>query len=463
MNDVIKHKIKHNAHRALVSVKWVIFAILVGGIVGLCGTAFYFCLTFVTVLRGQNPWLLYLLPVGGLIIVGAYHLLRDEKDTGTNLVISAIHSDDELPLRMAPLIFISTLITHLFGGSAGREGAALQMGGSIGNAIGKFFRFDDKDKHVMIMCGMSAAFSALFGTPMAAAILPMEIVSVGVMYYTALVPCVISSLVAHGVAYLFGVSNQWFSIEHIPDFGILPAVQISILAVLCALVSIVFCVLLHKSEEIYRKLFQNPYIRIFAGGCIVVILTMLVGNQNYNGTGIGIIQMCIDGTVRPEAFLLKMIFTALTLGAGYKGGEIVPSFFTGAAFGCLFGTLTGISPTLCTAVGMTAVFCGVTALFAYLYGGCGETQWHCGQRCGRGVAGRRCRTGNGRMAEISACVLSDIIFVVSVNGGAYDSLSGNAWNCGAWCWNPGPHDHRKSGLFAAADLRGIFYFHRKFR
>ena len=330
MNDVIKHKIKHKAHRALVSVKWVIFAILVGGIVGLCGTAFYFCLTFVTVLRGQNPWLLYLLPVGGLIIVGAYHLLRDEKDTGTNLVISAIHSDDELPLRMAPLIFISTLITHLFGGSAGREGAALQMGGSIGNAIGKFFRFDDKDKHVMIMCGMSAAFSALFGTPMAAAILPMEIVSVGVMYYTALVPCVISSLVAHGVAYLFGVSNQWFSIEHIPDFGILPAVQISILAVLCALVSIVF------------------------------ILTMLVGNQNYNGTGIGIIQMCIDGTVRPEAFLLKMIFTALTLGAGYKGGEIVPSFFTGAAFGCLFGTLTGISPTLCTAVGMTAVFCGVT-------------------------------------------------------------------------------------------------------
>ena len=330
MNDVIKHKIKHNAHRALVSVKWVIFAIIVGGIVGLCGTAFYFCLTFVTVLRGQDPWLLYLLPVGGLIIVGAYHLLRDEKDTGTNLVISAIHSDDELPLRMAPLIFISTLITHLFGGSAGREGAALQMGGSIGNAIGKVFRFDDKDKHVMIMCGMSAAFSALFGTPMAAAILPMEIVSVGVT-----------------VAAIFTSVSGDFSCR-------------SILAVLCALVSIVFCVLLHKSEEIYRKLFQNPYIRIFVGGCIVVILTMLVGNQNYNGTGIGIIQMCIDGTVRPEAFLLKMIFTALTLGAGYKGGEIVPSFFTGAAFGCLFGTLTGISPTLCTAVGMTAVFCGVT-------------------------------------------------------------------------------------------------------
>ena len=180
MNEMIKHKIKHNIHRTVVSVKWIIFAVIVGVIVGLCGTAFYFCLSLVTVLRTQYHWLLFLLPVGGLAIVAMYRLLHNEKDTGTNLVISAIHSDDELPLRMAPLIFISTLITHLFGGSAGREGAALQMGGSIGNALGKLFRFDEKDKHVMIMCGMSAAFSALFGTPMAAAILPMEIVSVGV-------------------------------------------------------------------------------------------------------------------------------------------------------------------------------------------------------------------------------------------------------------------------------------------
>ncbi len=192
-------------------------------------------------------------PCRGLIIVGAYHLLHDEKDTGTNLVISAIHSDDELPLRMAPLIFISTLITHLFGGSAGREGAALQMGGSIGNAIGKFFRFDDKDKHVMIMCGMSAAFSALFGTPMAAAILPMEIVSVGVMYYTALCSmCDQFSCRTRSCLPVWCFQPMVFH-RASPDFGILPAVQISILAVLCALVSIVFCVLLHKSEEIYRK------------------------------------------------------------------------------------------------------------------------------------------------------------------------------------------------------------------
>ena len=360
MNDVIRHKIKHNAHRALVSLKWIIFAIIVGAIVGLCGTAFYFALSLVTVLRTQNTWLIFLLPLGGLGIVAMYRFLHNEKDTGTNLVISAIHSDDELPLRMAPLIFVSTLITHLFGGSAGREGAALQMGGSIGNALGKLFHFDDKDKHVMIMCGMSAAFSALFGTPMAAAILPMEMVSVGVMYYIALVPCVISSLVAHGIAYSFGVSNEMFIIRSIPKFGIITSIEISVLAILCALVSILFCVLLHKSEDLYKRFFNNPYIRVIAGGCIIIVLTLLVGNQDYNGTGINIIEHCINGTVRPEAFLLKMIFTALTLGAGYKGGEIVPSFFTGAAFGCLFGNLLGFSPTLCTAVGMTAVFCGVT-------------------------------------------------------------------------------------------------------
>ena len=360
MNDVIRHKIKHNAHRALVSLKWILVAVIVGASVGLCGTAFYFALSLVTVLRTQNTWLIFLLPLGGLGIVAMYRFLHNEKDTGTNLVISAIHSDDELPLRMAPLIFVSTLITHLFGGSAGREGAALQMGGSIGNALGKLFHFDDKDKHVMIMCGMSAAFSALFGTPMAAAILPMEMVSVGVMYYIALVPCVISSLVAHGIAYSFGVSNEMFIIRSIPKFGIMTSIEISVLAILCALVSILFCVLLHKSEDLYKRFFTNPYIRVIAGGCIIIVLTLLVGNQDYNGTGINIIEHCINGTVRPEAFLLKMIFTALTLGAGYKGGEIVPSFFTGAAFGCLFGNLLGFSPTLCTAVGMTAVFCGVT-------------------------------------------------------------------------------------------------------
>ena len=204
MNDVIKHKIKHNTQRFITSMKWIVFSILSGLIIGGIGSAFYGCIKMVTELRMEHLWLLYLLPLGGIVIVGLYRLLKDENDTGTNLVLSAIHSNEEIPLRMAPLIFISTVITHLFGGSAGREGAALQIGGSIGGALGRLFRFNEKDKHIMIMCGMSAAFTALFGTPMAAAVFSIEVVSVGIMHYSALVPCVISALVAKGTACYYG-------------------------------------------------------------------------------------------------------------------------------------------------------------------------------------------------------------------------------------------------------------------
>jgi len=343
------------------AVKWVVFSILSGILIGSIGTLFYLAMGFVTDMRSNHPWLIFLLPVGGLAIVGSYYLLHDQNDTGTNLVISAIHSGDHLPVRMAPLIFVSTLITHLFGGSAGREGAALQLGGSIGNGVGRLFRLDEKDKHVMIMCGMSAAFSSLFGTPLAAAIFSMEVVSVGIMHYSALVPCVIASLVAHGIAAMAGVAPETFVIAQIPDFTVMSAVKISILAILCALVSILFCVTLHGTEHLYKKYLKNPFLRVSVGGCIVILLTLLVGDQTYNGAGMDFIARCMEeATVRPEAFLLKIIFTAATLCAGFKGGEIVPSFFAGAAFGCLFGNLTGFSPTLCTAVGMISVFCGVT-------------------------------------------------------------------------------------------------------
>lgn len=360
MKEIVKERVNNGLRRFRTSIKWILLAVLSGGIVGSIGTVFYFCLSTVTRTRAEHPWILLLLPFGGLLIVVSYHLLRRDDDAGTNLVISSIHSGDELPVRMAPLIFISTLITHLLGGSAGREGAALQLGGSIGNGIGKLIRLDEKDRHIMTMCGMSAAFSALFGTPMAAAIFSMEVVSVGVMYYAALVPCVVASLVARGIAAHFGAKADVFPLESIPSFTIESAVKVSILAALCALVSIMFCLLLHQSGHLYKKYIKNPYIRVFAGGCFVIILTWLVGSQLYNGSGMNIIEECMEGSVVPEAFIMKMLFTAVTLGAGYKGGEIVPSFCIGAAFGCLFGNLIGFSPELCTAVGMTAIFCGVT-------------------------------------------------------------------------------------------------------
>lgn len=361
MNERLKHKIKHNSQRFAASVKWIIFSILSGLIIGTIGSAFYHCVKTVTVLRQENPWLLFFLPVGGLLIVGLYQLFKDENDTGTNLVLSAIHSNEEIPLRMAPLIFLSTLITHLFGGSAGREGAALQIGGSIGGSLGRLFHFNEKDRHIMIMCGMSAAFTALFGTPMAAAIFSIEVVSVGIMHYSALVPCVISALVSQAVASHFGIKADAFPLEDLPAFSLKPAILVALLAILSALVSILFCIILHQFDYLYKRFFKNRYLRIFLGGILVVLLTLLVGNQDYNGSGIAAIERCMEGdAIAGYAFFLKILFTALTLGAGYKGGEIVPSFFIGGTFGYLFASLTGFSPTLSIAVGMTSVFCGVT-------------------------------------------------------------------------------------------------------
>ena len=359
-NAYIRHKLDHNGRRLGTVIKWIVFSIVSGVVVGLVGTAFYFAMDWVTATRLAHPWLVLGLPFGGMAIVGLYKLLHDEKDTGTNLVLSAISAGESVPLRMAPLIFATTLLTHLFGGSAGREGAALQLGGSLGNTLGRLFRFDEKDQHVMIMCGMSAAFSALFGTPMAAAIFSMEVVTVGIMHYSALVPCVVSSLVAHAIAVSFGAAAELFPIGEIPAFTLQSAAILTLLSAMCAIVSILFCIMLHRSEWLYRKLFKNAYLRAAAGGVVIIILTMLVGSQTYNGTGVSVIASCMEGNVRPEAFFMKMLFTALTLGAGYKGGEIVPSFFIGASFGCLFGNIIGFSPAMCSAVGMTSVFCGVT-------------------------------------------------------------------------------------------------------
>lgn len=346
--------------RLKTSLRWILFSVLSGIVIGLVGTAFYFCMYYAADLRASFPWLLFLLPAGGLAIAGLYHLFHNQKDPGTNLVLSAVHSGDHIPLRMAPLIFVSTVLTHLFGGSAGREGAALQIGGSLGNGIGRIFHFKEKEQKVLIMCGMSAAFSAVFGTPLAAAVFSMEVVSVGIMHYSAILPCVISSLISHQIASYFGASGEHFVIQSIPDFTLIPALKVSLLAVLCAVISILFCVMLHGFSDLFRKLFQNGYLRIVTGGGIVLALTLLIGNQNYNGAGIPFIEQCFSETVPPYAFLIKMLLTAITLAAGYKGGEIVPSFFVGAAFGCFFGGVIGLSPSLCAAVGMGSVFCGVT-------------------------------------------------------------------------------------------------------
>ncbi len=332
---------------------------ITGSAGGLIGTLFHVSVEKVTEYRLENNWVLYFLPIGGIIIAFLYKSFKMSDSTGTNQIIDSIRSDQQVPVRLAPLIFISTVITHLFGGSAGREGAALQIGGSIGSFVGNIFKLDEKDKHIIVLCGMSGVFSALFGTPLTATFFAMEVISIGVIYYSSMVACLVSSTVAYGISLYYGVEPVHYHLNYIPEISIKTVIATVILAASLAGLSIIFCITIHKTEHLLKHKIKNAYIRGFTGGLTILILSLLVGTNDYNGAGMNIIANAINGIVKPEAFLLKIIFTTITLGAGFKGGEIVPTFFIGATFGCLIGGIIGLDPGFSAAIGLIALFCAV--------------------------------------------------------------------------------------------------------
>ena len=341
---VILEKLRSASRYILAFVRWGLLAALTGLVGGGVGTLFHKAVEYATGVRLAHSWILYLLPLGGFLIVGLYHLLGTPEGFGTNQILDAIRGESKVPLALAPLIFLSTVITHLCGGSAGREGAALQLGGSIGSQLGGLFHLDEKDRHILIMCGMSAVFAALFGTPLTATFFAMEVISIGVIYYAGLVPCIISSLTAYGVSLLFGAEPVRFSLTQVPDPSILTILQVIALSALCAALSILFCLSMHKTGHLLQKWIPNGFLRAFLGGCAILLLTLLVGTTAYNGAGMDSIAAAISGSARPEAFALKILFTAVTIGAGFKGGEIVPTFFIGSTFGCVAGSLLGLDP-----------------------------------------------------------------------------------------------------------------------
>ncbi|MBE7039614.1 MAG: chloride channel protein [Ruminococcaceae bacterium] len=339
--------------------KWVFIALIVGIAGGVAGSLFHIAIDIVTEYRTENTWVIYLLPLGGLLIAGLYACLKRLGALDTNRILKAVKTESNVPFVIAPLIFVSTVITHLVGGSAGREGAALQLGGSIGYNLGKILRLNKKDLHIVVMTGMSAVFAALFGTPLTAAIFALEVVSVGVKYYSGLVPCMIAAIVSSQLAILFGLHPVHFDL--VQNFPLSSAmfVKVMILSLLCGLVSILFCVAIKKCEHYMSKLIPNSYLRGAIGGVLIIGLTLLSGGYDYNGAGMDIIGDAICGLARPEAFMIKIIFTAITISAGFKGGEIVPAFFVGSTFGCLAGAILGMDPGFAAAIGFVAVFCGV--------------------------------------------------------------------------------------------------------
>ena len=341
--------------------KWVAMGILIGVIIGVIGAAFADCVTWVTDFRITHSFIVLGLPLAGVLIVALYHMAGIKKSYGTNLVLMSVRTDDSIPFAMAPLIFISTVLTHLFGGSAGREGAALQLGGSISQNLARHMGFDRGGQRILTMCGMSACFAALFGTPMTAAIFAMEVISVGIMHYSALVPCAISSITASYISTFLGVTPEHFNVTGIPiSFTISDSIRVFVLAALCGVVSILFCLILKYTSAFYAKSFKNPYWRAVCGGVLVAVFAMILHSQDYLGAGMSVITRAFAGEAVPLAFLLKMIFTAITLEAGFKGGEIVPTFFIGATFGCVAGGILGLNPSFGAAIGMISLFCGVT-------------------------------------------------------------------------------------------------------
>lgn len=339
--------------------RWGTFGILVGLFGGVLGAAFHYALHFVTHIRGEYPRILFLLPAGGLLTIGLYRITGLRNNRGTNEIISAVLKGETVRPMIGPVIFLATGITHFFGGSAGREGAALQIGASAASTLAKVVKLREEEKKLLVMSGMSAVFAGLFGTPLTATIFTMEFASVGTIFSPALLPCFLSAYTAATLSASLGV---------LPETVVLAQTTVSValwlrllgLAIGVGVLGIAMCLLFHQSEHFAKKMVKNDWLRIFLGGVVIAGMTVLVGDQRYNGAGMEMALNAMAGQADWYDFLLKMLFTAITLAAGFKGGEIVPTFCVGATFGCVFGTLLGMDPGLAAALGLVGLFCSVT-------------------------------------------------------------------------------------------------------
>lgn len=353
-------KLHHPEKYVWMFLKWGLLGMLMGFVGGAVGSGFHYVLHFVTHLRQSHGWLIWLLPIGGLATVGIYRLMHLRENRGTNEIIDSILQSRPVSAWIAPAIFLSTTTTHLLGGSAGREGAALQLGGSLASWISRVLRLKEDDRTVLIMSGMSAVFAGLFGTPLTACIFILEFIAVGKIFTPALVPCYLSALVASLGAQVLGIQPETHILTEAIPFTVLGTLKYMTLAVLISLLGITMCRMFHTVEHLADKYLKNQWLRITLGGVFLAVMTYLVGDQRFNGAGMDMALEAVSGKADWYAFMLKMLFTAVTLAAGFKGGEIVPTFCIGATFGCVIGGLLGMDPGIAAAAGLVGLFCCVT-------------------------------------------------------------------------------------------------------
>jgi len=359
--------------------KWIALTVPLGSAVGSACALFLWSLDRATALRFEQPWLLWLLPVAGALIGWLYWAFGQSVEAGNNLIVDEIHEPGGgVPLRMAPLVLIGTVVTHLFGGSAGREGTAVQMGGSLAAGLARWIPgLDALDVKTLLMAGIAAGFGGVFGTPVAGMIFALEVLVVGRMNYRAIFPCLIAAIVSDRSCTAWGIGHTHYRIA-----GMLPAGSESHLApfdgrlMACALLggvvfgltSLLFAELTHGLHGMFKHFISRPIWRPVVGGIVVIGLTYLVGTRDYLGLGVTspetdavtIVSCFRTGGAHPWSWWWKIVFTAVTLASGFKGGEVTPLFFIGAALGNVLAVLTGSPVDVCAALGFVAVFAGAT-------------------------------------------------------------------------------------------------------
>ncbi len=335
-------------------------SLLTGMFGGVVGGAFAHALHWAADAREHCPWLLLLLPVGGVLTVLLLRLFKLSDHGGVGELVKNMEQNTPVRVLIAPAIFLCTVITHLFGGSSGKEGAALQIGGGGAAAIAKVFRLNDRDRNILVMSGMSAMFAGVFGTPLTAAFFVLEFKAAFKKLPLAGLPCLIAAFSARYIAALLGVHKEAMSLAQPLSFEVVTLGKLLVLTLLVGALGAVMCFAFRKSKELPRKLIKKPVVRILLGSCLILGLTIAVGDMRYNGSGMEMAVKAIGGTADPFDFAMKLLFTAITLAAGFKGGEIVPTFCIGATFGCVMGGVLGISPSLGAAMGLVVLFACAT-------------------------------------------------------------------------------------------------------
>lgn len=359
MNELKVH-IKESAFISKVFLRWLLFASISGVVVGTVISFFLKSLQWATSTREANPWMLYLLPLGGAFVSYLYARYGRDSAKGNNLIIERINEGEgHIPFRMAPLVFFGTFVTHLFGGSAGREGTGVQIGTSISSKIGSILKLKGMDYTILIISGVSSGFGVVFGTPIAGTIFGLEVSTVGKMRYEAIIPCFLASYIGNFVAELFKVKHSHYNMGASVS-GVDVFFKVILCAILFGLTSKLFAELTHSLKKFFAKKIPNASLKSFVGGIIIIIIVLILGTRIYLGLSLDLLSDAFSGPVPKEAFIMKLLLTSLTLAVGFQGGEVTPLFVIGATLGNLLAGIIGLPISFLAGIGMIAVFAGAT-------------------------------------------------------------------------------------------------------